>query len=65
MKFDSARLKKPSNKLHKENKVKTIYHSLAIEGNSLTEQQISFIVDGKKIIGSKNQIRGEERHQTL
>ncbi len=49
-------VKKPSVKLRKENKIKTIHHSLAIEGNSLTEQQISSLIEGKKVIGPKNQI---------
>ena len=49
-------VKKPSVKLRKENKIKTIHHSLAIEGNSLTEEQISSLIEGKKIIGPKNQI---------
>lgn len=49
-------VKKPSIKLRKENKIKTIHHSLAIEGNSLTEEQISFLIEGKKVIGPKNQI---------
>ena len=49
-------VKKPSIKLRKENKIKTIHHSLAIEGNSLTEEQISSLIEGKKIIGPKNQI---------
>lgn len=49
-------VKKPSVKLRKENKIKTIHHSLAIEGNSLTEEQISSLIEGKKVIGPKNQI---------
>lgn len=34
----------------------TIHHSLAIEGNSITEEQISSLIEGKKVIGPKNQI---------
>lgn len=49
-------VKKPSVKLRKENKIKTIHHSLAIEGNSLTEEQVSSIIEGKKVLGAKNQI---------
>lgn len=49
-------VKKPSVKLRKENKIKTIHHSLAIEGNSLTEVQVSSLIEGKKVIGPKNQI---------
>lgn len=49
-------VKKPSVKLRKENKIKTIHHSLAIEGNSLTEEQVSSLIEGKKVIGPKKQI---------
>lgn len=49
-------VKKPSVKLRKENKIKTIHHSLAIEGNSLTQAQVSSLIEGKKVIGPKNQI---------
>lgn len=49
-------VKKPSVKLRKENKIKTIHHSLAIEGNTLTESQVSSLIEGKKIIGPKKQI---------
>lgn len=49
-------VKKPPVKLRKENKIKTIHHSLAIEGNSLTEEQISSLIEGNKVIGPKNQI---------
>ena len=49
-------VKKPSVKLRKENRIKTIHYSLAIEGNALTEEQISSLIEGKKVIGPKNQI---------
>jgi Fic family protein len=54
--FKQLNVKKPSVKLRKENKIKTIHHSLAIEGNSLTEAQVSSLIEGKKVIGPKNQI---------
>lgn len=47
---------KPSVKLRKENRIKTIHHSLAIEGNSLSEDQITALVENKKVLGPKNQI---------
>lgn len=49
-------VKKPNVKLRKENKIKTIHHSLAIEGNTLNEEQISTLLEGKNVIGPKNQI---------
>jgi len=47
---------KPPLKLRKENKIKTIHHSLAIEGNSLTEEQVTALLEKKRILGPKNQI---------
>ncbi|WP_415062013.1 Fic family protein [Bdellovibrio sp.] len=47
---------KPSVKLRKENKVRTVHHSLAIEGNSLTEEQMTAILENKRVIGPKKQI---------
>lgn len=49
-------IKKPSIRLRKENKIKTIHHSLAIEGNSITEEQISSLLEGKRVVGPKHQI---------
>lgn len=43
-------------KLRKENQIRTIHHSLAIEGNSLTEEQITAILEKKKVLGPKKQI---------
>lgn len=49
-------LVKPSVKLRKENKIKTIHHSLAIEGNSLTEEQVTALVENKRVLGPKVQV---------
>ncbi len=49
-------LDKPSPQLRKRNRVKTIYSSLKIEGNTLTEDQITAIVDNKRVIGPKEDI---------
>lgn len=43
--------------LRKANRVKTIYASLAIEGNSLSESQVSDILDGKRVVAPIRQIR--------
>ena len=43
--------------LRKANRVKTIYGSLAIEGNTLTESQVSDILDGKRVVAPIRQIR--------
>ena len=54
--LSSIEFVKPSLKLRRENKIKTIHHSLAIEGNPLTLDQITAILDNKRIIGPKVQI---------
>lgn len=44
-------LDKPSPKLRKENRIKTIHASLGIEGNTLTEAQITALLEDKRVIG--------------
>jgi Fic family protein len=45
-----------SPQLRKQNRIKTITGTLAIEGNTLTEQQITAIVDGKPVLGSVREL---------
>ncbi|WP_188466265.1 Fic family protein [Bizionia arctica] len=49
-------LNKPSPKLRKQNRIKTIHSSLKIEGNTLTEEQITALLEKKRIIGPKKDI---------
>ena len=44
-------------KLRKENRIKTIHSSLAIENNSLSLKQITAIIDGKRVLGNPNEIQ--------
>jgi Fic family protein len=44
-------------RLHRVNRVKTIRGSLAIEGNTLTTDQITAILDGKPVIAPINEIQ--------
>lgn len=55
--FRGQSIAAPSIKLRKENKIKTVHHSLAIEGNGLNEKQVTDILNGKRVIGSQKQIR--------
>ena len=41
----------------RENRIRTIHSSLAIEHNSLSLDQVTAIVDGKRILGNPNEIR--------
>ena len=49
-------LNKPSPKLRKQNRIKTIHSSLKIEGNSLTEAQITALIENKRVIGPKKDV---------
>ncbi len=54
---NAAHLHKPSPALRKRNRVKTIKASLEIEGNTLTEDQITAIVGNKRVVGPEKDIR--------
>ena len=43
-------------RLRKLNHVRTIRGTTAIEGNTLTEDQVTDIISGKKVVGSKREI---------
>lgn len=53
---DATNLRKPKTELRKRNKIKTIRASLAIEGNTLTEEQITDILNNKRVIGPSKEI---------
>lgn len=48
--------KKITPKLRKKNRVKSITGSLQIEGNSFTEEQVTAMIDGKRVLGSLKEI---------
>lgn len=43
-------------RLRKRNRIKTIRGTTAIEGNTLTEAQVTAILSGKRVVGSKREI---------
>lgn len=43
-------------KLRKKNRIRSIYSSLSIEHNSLTEDQVSAVIDGKRVIAPRKDI---------
>ena len=49
-------LNKSTPQLRKQNKVKTIHSSLNIEGNTLSEEQITAILENKRVIGPKKDV---------
>ena len=54
--INAAYLNRPSPKLRKQNRIKTIHSSLRIEGNTLTEEQITALLENKKVIGPKKDV---------
>jgi len=50
-------LEKSSPLLRKQNKIKTIHSSLKIEGNTLTQEQITAIIENKRVIGPRKDIK--------
>jgi len=49
-------LDSPSPLLRKQNRIKTIHNSLKIEGNSLTEGQITALLENKHVLGPEKDI---------
>lgn len=49
-------LNRPSPQLRKQNRIKTIHSSLKIEGNTLTEEQITALIENKAVIGPQKDI---------
>ena len=54
--IDIIREKALTPQLRKENRIKTIHSSLWIEANSLTLEQVTAIIDGKRVSGSAKDI---------
>lgn len=52
----SARLVKPTTELRKKNRIKTIQSSLEIEGNTLTIEQITDLIDNKRVLAPQKDI---------
>jgi Fic family protein len=49
-------LSKQSPQLRKQNRIKTIHSSLQIEGNKLTEEQITALIEKKRVIGPEKDV---------
>ncbi|NLA24596.1 MAG: Fic family protein [Bacteroidales bacterium] len=54
--INSVHLYKPPTELRKKNRIKTIHSSLEIEGNTLTIDQITAIIENKKVVAPKKDI---------
>jgi Fic family protein len=49
-------LNKQSPQLRKQNRIKTIHSSLQIEGNTLNENQITALIENRKVLGPKKDV---------
>lgn len=49
-------LSKQSPQLRKQNRIKTIHSSLQIEGNTLTEDQITALMENKRVVGPEKDV---------
>lgn len=49
-------LSKQSPQLRKQNRIKTIHSSLQIEGNTLTEEQITALIENKRVLGPEKDV---------
>lgn len=47
---------KQNPKLRKQNQIKTIHSSLSVEGNTLSEEQITAIIENKRVVGPEKDI---------
>lgn len=54
--IDAFHINKPSPELRKKNQIKSIQSSLEIEGNSLNEQQVTAILEGKRVLAAEKDI---------
>ncbi len=54
--INAIHLYKPPTELRKKNRIKTIQSSLEIEGNTLTEEQITALLENKRILAPKKDI---------
>ena len=54
--ISATHLYKPPTELRKKNRIKTIQSSLEIEGNTLTEEQITALLDDQRVIAPQKDI---------
>lgn len=47
----------PHSSLRRENRIRTIQASLAIENNTLTIEQVTAVIDGKRVLGQPREIQ--------
>ncbi len=54
--INATHLYKPATELRKKNRIKTIQSSLKIEGNTMTEEQVTALLENKRVIAPQKDI---------
>ena len=54
--LEGIKLQTPSPRLRRDNRIRTLQASLSIEGNSLSREQVTALLDQKRVIGPKQDI---------
>jgi len=54
--INAGHLHRPAPQLRKQNRIKTIHSSLGIEGNTLSLEQVTAILENKKVVGPQKDI---------
>ena len=54
--FEGLKIPVPQPQLRRQSRIKTIFSSLAIEGNRLTEQQVTDLINNKRVVGPQKDI---------
>ncbi len=54
--FEGVNSPTPQPKLRRQNQIKTIHGSLAIEGNTLSLDHVTAIIEGRRVVGHSNEI---------
>lgn len=55
-KYEGIMMPRPDVRLRRSSRIKTIQGSLEIEGNKLTEEQVTAILDGQRVLGPQKDI---------
>jgi Fic family protein len=54
--INATYLNRQSPQLRKQNKIKTIHASLQIKGNTLTEEQVTALIENKRVTGPQKDV---------
>lgn len=63
--YEGIMMPKPSVKLRRSSRIKTVQGSLEIEGNKLTQEQVTAILDGKRVVAPQRDITEVKNAITL